>query len=99
MSKKKGLLTQTMQVAILLFFMGLLMEGFTYTWVRSIGHLTTQAIASEKLLNQKRTKTRKRLTVERAHLTSPKIIAERAKRELDLKRPTPDQILRVKNKY
>ncbi len=99
MNKKKGLLTQAMQAAILFFFMGLLVEGFSYTWVRSRGHLTIQAIASEKILHQKRTKIRKRLTVERAHLTSPRIIAERAKQELGLKRPTPDQILRVRNQH
>ena len=96
MNPKKKFLTPAMQVAVLLFFVGLLTEGFTYTWVRSRGHLTIQAIASEKILNQRLIKKRKRLNVERAHLKSPRNIAKRAKAELGLRRPSPEQILRIK---
>jgi len=98
MSRKKSLLPPAMQIAVLLFLVGLLVEGFTYTWVRSRCHIATRAIASEKLLDQKLIKTRKRLNVELAHLKSPRSIAERAKTELGLRRPSPEQILRVKTK-
>lgn len=97
MSRKKTLLPPAMQIAVLLFLVGLLAEGFTYTWVRSRCHLATRAIASEKILDQKLIKTRKRLNVELAHLKSPRNIAERASK-LGLRRPSPEQILRVKAK-
>jgi uncharacterized membrane protein len=95
MSRQKSLLPPAMQIAVLLFLVGLLAEGFTYTWVRSECHMATRAIASEKILDQKLIKTRKRLNVELAHLKSPRNIAERAKAELGLRRPSPEQILRV----
>lgn len=87
-----------MQIAVLLFMIGFLIEGFTYTWVRSRCHLATRAIASEKLLDQKLMKRRKRLNVELAHLKSPRTIAERAMAELGLRRPIPEQILRIRTK-
>lgn len=96
MSNKKRILPPAIQIAVLLFLAGLLAEGFTYTWVRSRCHLTTRAIASETLLNQRLIKTRKRLRVELAHLKSPRLISNRARAELGLRRPAPDQILRVK---
>jgi len=86
-----------MQLGLLLSLAVLLAEGFTYTWVRSRCHLATRAIASEMLLNQKLVKTQKRFTVELAHLKSPRQIADRARKELGLKRPTQDQILRIKS--
>jgi len=97
MSRKTPFFSPAVQLAGLLFLAVLLAEGFTYTWVRSRCHLTNRAIASELLLNQKLVKTRKRLKVELAHLKSPRQITHRAKTELGLKRPTQDQILRLKS--
>jgi len=97
MSRKKFLISPAMQLAVLLFLAVLLAEGFTYTWVRSRCHLTNRSIASETILNQKLVKTRKRLKVELAHLKSPRQITGRARKELGLKRPTQDQILRLKS--
>lgn len=96
MSQHKSMMTPVMQLAFLLFLAGLLAEGFTYTWIRSRCHLTSQAMASETLQNQALLKTQKRLNVELAHLKSPRQISERARAELGLGRPSLEQILRVK---
>ncbi|WP_300667924.1 hypothetical protein [Desulfoluna sp.] len=98
MSRQNKRQRPALQAAILIFLIGLLTEGFTYTWVRSRCHLTTRAIASETLLNLRLVKSQKRLKVEMAHLKSPRQLADRARKELNLSRPSPDQILRVKSK-
>ena len=72
------------------------LEAFGYVWVRSQCHLTIKALAAQKLRHRDLAQINKQLKVELALLTSPRKLEKRAREELNLQRPTPEQTLHIK---
>ena len=70
-------------------------EAFGYVAIRTRCHLTTKTLASEKLAHRRLTEVAKQLNVELALLKSPREITRRARNELGLRRPTPQQTLHI----
>ncbi len=88
-SSRKGGSLAVIWLAIMLVFIA---ELFAYTWCRVQSIRVGYAIAAENSRYQHQSMIRKKLTVELAHMKSPKRI-EILGRQLGLAAPSPRQIM------